>query len=816
MTLWLRSFARVARDDVRFALRLMRRGPRFFVALLLIASVGVGGTTAMASLAQATLLRQLPFPDAERLVMVWSKRPGNDQIHASLPDALEWRQARSFERLALMHDWAFGIVVPGAGPGMAVGALVSGDYFPALGVKALQGRLLRPEDDGADQPCRAVLSEQFSRSRGLQASVVGSTIELDGSPCIVVGIAEPEFQFGYPRSHVMDLWATLHVLWPEYARKARVARDEQEFYVLGKLRPGATVAGSERELTAIAERISGEHPGHELGVRVAALHDDAVSEVRPRIWALFVAIAAVFLAACSNIAGLFLVRAQARRAELSLRSAFGATRARLARQLITELALVFVIAAPGGWFVARLFLVIFGAITGSRWLVPPATVNDQVFLFSLVLSCVSGLAFGLGPALTLSQQSIVSGLVEAGTGSQGSRHQQRLRAALVSAQIAAACALTAISSTAFRAAAELLRTPGGFDDAGLVSIQVSAPTGRYAEEQLVGMYERLFQELRKRPGVLSATACSGVPLRSLRFEANVGRPRVEPGPPRLPSRATANLTPPGFFDMLRIPLLAGRDFLPEDTRPGARRVTIINETLRGHFFPNEDPIGQLLQHDFMDNSAPAEVIGVVGDVRRFGLQVAPVSEIYMPFGQLYVRSMEIVVRTLPEQTEAVARQLKTWIGEIEPQLPAFAGRGLTGGFVNTVGRELVLSALISVFAAVCLLLVGLGTYATVSYAAAQRTREYGIRAALGAAPRNIVGHVLAAALRWVAYGLALALCAVLALGRFLSQQIAGAPAFELSSFLLAAGGVALIALAACAGPALRAVRVPPATALRRE
>jgi len=204
------------------------------------------------------------------------------------------------------------------------------------------------------------------------------------------------------------------------------------------------------------------------------------------------------------------------------------------------------------------------------------------------------------------------------------------------------------------------------------------------------------------------------------------------------------------------------------------------------------------------------------DVRRFGLQVAPTNEIYMPFGQLQVRATEIVVRTAPEQTQAVARQLRTWVGEIEPQLPALVGMELKGGFARTVGRELVLSTLIGAFAVVCFLLSGLGTYATISYAAAQRTREFGIRAALGASPWNILGQVIAAAVRWVVYGVVLALCAVLALGRFLSQQIAGAPAFELRSFLFAAGSVALVALVACIGPALRAVRLSPATALRRE
>jgi putative ABC transport system permease protein len=809
------SFARSARDDARFALRRMRRAPRFFVVLVLITSAGVGATTAMASLVQAALLRQPPFPDAERLVVLWSTSPGNDRVGVSLPDVQDWKQAQSFERLAVMHDWGFGLSVPGAAPVRIIGSLVSGDYFPMLGVKPMLGRLLGSEDDAPGVPCRAVLSEMLFRTRmGSNAGLLGNSIELDGNPCTVVGVAEPAFNFAAPQYSPTRLWVNVGTIWPGYWEKVHAARDEQQFVAFGKLRPGVSIAGSSAELAALTERLSHERPGRGLGVRVAPLHDEIVAPFRPRMWGLFAAIGIVFLATCSNVAGLFLVRTQARRGELALRSALGATRSRLALQLLTEMSLVFVIAAPVAGLLAHWFVALFSSITASSSSVPAATVDNTVLGGCILLSSATGLLFGLVPALALSRVSPGCGLVEAGTGAAGHGHQRQWRAALVVAQIAVACALVTTSGTAFRAVAELLRTPGGFEAKGLVSIKFTAQRRLYSDAALLEMFQRLSAQLRARPGIQSVTICTGVALDSGWFEA--GFQRVQPDRRQPPSRFFANVIPPGFFDVLGIPLLEGRDFDPSDSQPGARRVVLINERLRSSFFPNENPIGQLIEHDFNDNTAPAEIVGVVGDVRRFGLQVAPSNEIYMPLGQYFILSQELIVRADPSRAEEVAKLLPSWIAETETQLPLSYANVMTGGFERTVRSEQRLSGLLSTFALACLALAALGLYSAISYAAVQRTREFGIRVALGAPPLNIVWLVTGAALRWVAYALVLALCAVLGLGGLLSQQITGAPAFDLRSFLIAAAVVAIVALGACIGPALRALRLAPANALRSE
>jgi predicted permease len=815
---WLVSFARGARDDARSALRTMRRAPRFFVALVLIASVGVGATTAMASLVQATLLRQPPFPDPERLVMLWSTLLDNDRLSPSLPDAFDWKQqSQSLERLALMHDWGFGLSVPGAPSSMMLGSLVSGDYFPLLGVKPMLGRVLGPEDDEAGAPCRVVLSEGlFRKSFGSKPSLVGDSIELDGNSCIVVGVTEPGFNFAAPQYRPTGLWVNLSAIWPDYWGKAGVARDDQQFLVFAKLRPGVSLASTTAELEALTERISREHPSHRLGVRVTPLHDDDVAPLRPRVWGLFAAIGTVFLAACSNVAGLFLVRTQARRGELALRSALGATRSRLALQLITEMALVFVVALPGAWLLAHGFVALFTSITISGSHIPDATIDKTVLLCCALLCSATGVLFGLVPALASSRIALGSALVAAGTGAPGQRHQRQWRAALVVTQIAVACALATTSSTAFRAVAELLRTPGGFEPEGLITIIISPQARLYPDQALPVLVARLSDQLRSRPGVQSVTICNGLPLKGQWFDAGFRRVRAQPGPPEPAARFIANVIPPGYFDVLRLPLLEGRDFVPADTQPDAPRVVLINETLRSRFFPNEDPIGKFLAHDFLYNTEPAEIIGVIGNVRRFGLQVAPPNEMYVPFGQYFIRSMDLVLRVEPRQAWEVAQQLPSWIAQTEPGLPLGNAIVQAGGFERTVRPEQRLSALLAAFALACLALAALGTYAAISYAASQRTREYGIRAALGASPWNIAWLVTSAALRWVAYGLALALCATAALGGLLSRQIAGAPAFELRSFLIAAAIVAVVALAACIAPALRAVRLSPAIALRRE
>jgi predicted permease len=791
----------------------MRRARGFFVALCLVASLGVGATTAMASLVEAALLRGPPFPDADRLVMLWSTRPDDDRVQPSLPDVADWRrQAQSFEQLGVVHDWGFGFSVPGSGVSdMTLGALVSGDFFSLLGARPLHGRLLNAQDDGEDQPCRTVLTElTFRHTFRADPSTVGRQIELDGISCTVVGIAEPGFDFMYPQSERVLLWATRAAIWPG---SERTGRDAQEFHVLGKLRAGVSVESSSTELAGIAERISREHPGHQLGARVTSLHEDLVYALRPKVAGLFAAIAMMFLAACSNIAGLFLVRAQARRGELSLRQALGATRSRLVRQLVTELAVVYGVAAPTAWLIAGWFVSLFQSITLSSS-DPRVEVNGSVLLACLAISIGTGLLFALGPGLALSRTSISSAVVEAGTGAPAS--QRRLRGALVVLQIAAACALAASSRTALHAVSELLKTQGGFPDQDLVAMRISPQRSLFPEATLVELFERITGQLAAQPGVVAATACSGLPLKSQYFDGNFERVRPQSGAAQLRARFVGNVILPGYLSVAGIPLLAGREFVAADSRNGAPRVALIGETLRARHFPNEDPIGQWLRHDLLDNQEAVQIVGVVGDVRRFGLQIEPTDEIYVPFGQTFIRTMELVLRTEPGQARAVANQLQGWLREIEPRIALWGARVQNGGFASTVRPERKLSLLLTAFATVCLTLAALGLYAAVSYATAQRTREYGIRSALGASPAQIVWLVVAAALRWLAYGLLLALVAVRALGELMSRTIAGAPSFDARSFLEAAGVVACVALAACLVPALRALRLQPALALRRE
>jgi putative ABC transport system permease protein len=820
--------------DIGAARRRMARARPFLLGVALIVSVGVGAATAMSSLAQATLLREPNFRDADRLVLLWSTRAGEDHQDVSLPDFLDWqRQARSYEQLALVSDWAFSFSVPGAAPTLEYGALVSGGYFPALGVQPLLGRLLRAEDDAPGEPCRLVLPAAVFRARlGANPAWLGNNIELDGKPCELVGVAEEGFDFCYPRHPPVLLWASVRPLWHDYELRARDARDEGSFHVLGKLRSGVSLELAQAELTTLAANIASAHPGHVLGAGVAGLHDELVLALRPRVWGLSAAIGCLFLTCCTNIASLFLVRAQSRRSALALRSALGATRGRLLWQLMLELLVVFAVATPGAWLVARIALAAFTAVATTGLSVGDVSVDARVLFGCLLLSSASGVLFGLGPAWALSRVPLGAALGEAGAGVVGGRHQRRWRGLLVAAQVAAASALLSSSRTAGQAIEALSRRPGGLDAQGLVSVFVSAPLARYPDEAIPGLQERLLAGLRARPGVLSATIASSIPLFGQSFGANVERLTPEPGASAASQEIMATVVRPGFFEMLRIPLLQGRDFGAAE-RPESQRVVIINETLSASLFPGQSPIGQRLHSDFWKhleplvaaNDAPAEIIGVVGDVRRYGLQHEAGDQAFFPYSHYLPRTADVIVRLDPAREAVLARQVPSWIREIEPELSIGGARGSTRAYERGMESERMLSRLLSGFATACLALAALGVYAAVSYASAQRTREYAIRSALGASPWNIVWQVTREASSWIAVGLMLGLIAAWALGDIPARQIATgpsyeplafAPGFELLAFARAAAIVALAALLACAAPALRALRLVPASALRRE
>jgi putative ABC transport system permease protein len=790
-------------QDVRYAARTLSRQRGFTAVALLTLALGTGANAAVFSAVHAALLLGLPFPEPDRLVFVFNSNPkrGIDTDVTSIPNFRDWQaQARSFTAMAGADTSTRNLTGAGEPEALLTG-MVTAEFFQVMGVAPALGRAFAPEEDDGEQPDVVLLSHGLWRRRfGGAADVLGRAITLNDRPVAVVGVMPDGFAF--PQG--VELW--LPATWSAQARQARGALF---LTVVARLRPDVEVAAAREEMRTIAARLESAYPRTNAGwsATVVSMHEQLAAGYRDALLVLYGAVVFVLLVACANVANLLLARGVARSQEISVRAALGAGRARLLRQLLTESALLALAGGLGGLLLGR------WALAGLRALSPvefPAWVQLQmspaVFAYALATACLAGVAFGVVPAFHALRASL-SGAGARIAGEYGSRRSQR---AFVVAQVALAFALLAGAGLLLRTFERIVTQSPGFDAPRVAAASLALPAGRYPSASRAAFAERLLERAAALPGVESVSLVSSLPLGGIYEDGNV---RIEGEPePKPEDRKVAGLdgVMPGYFRTMGIPLVRGRDLERSDAREGGGAV-VVNEAFVARHLAGREPLGMR----FSVGRSAYEIVGVAQNVRRFGITADDRPHCYYPYPQRPTGYFTLVARTHGDAAR-VAAELRGAVRAVDAELPLRAARPLTRLVERATTLPRFSAVLLVTFAGLALLLAGLGLYGVLAHGVARRTREIGVRMAIGARPRDIVRLFGREGLELSGLGLALGLLLSLALARLLRPLLFGVAPHD--PLTLAAVALLLFAVAAgaCALPARRAARVDPARALRAD
>jgi putative ABC transport system permease protein len=801
-------------QDLRYALRSLAKSPGFTAIAVATLALGIGANTSIFSVIRAVLLRDLPYPQTERLIVLREHHPHAGDMGVAWPTFLDWRErSRGFSALAGFRKTQAN-VSGGREPEMLRVAQVSANFFPLLGVRAELGRAFAEADDRPGAARTVMLSDGLWRTRfGADASIPGKTIRLDALPYTVVGVLPRSFGF-FPER--IDLYTPVGLNGAERSWLSR--GNHSGMRVLARLSPGATFTSAVTEMDGIMRQLEREHPDSSSGQRAIAkpLSEALFGDVRAPLWILLAAVGLVLLIACVNVAHLLLARAASRQREFAIRVALGAGRRRLVRQLLTESLLL---SALGG---ALGLLMAIWAIGPLLNLAPAeiprlgdTRIDPVVLLFTLAASLVTGTLFGLAPAVQASRPDPQTSLRETGPGGTSGPARQRLRAALFVSEVALAFVLVVASALLVRSLVQVQSEPPGFNPAGVLALDVNLPDAKYPRERQQAFFSQAVAEVRRLPGVRSASAVLCPPFAG-RCWGSVYLVSDRPAPAQadLPSSAF-NVAEPAYFRTMEIPLLSGRFFTDADTADSLP-VVIINESMARRWWPHESPLGKRIKQGFPQDDSPfREIVGVVGDVRQIGFDAPVQTEVYLPSSQSPEPAMTLVARTasapmsLAHAAAAAVRRVdpEQSVSEVQPAMAYLAE--------SVAGRRYV-TVLLGLFGALALLLASVGIYGVVSYGVARRTREIGIRTALGARPADVLGLILGQALRMAALGMGVGALAAFGLTRFLASLLYGVAPWDPPTF----GGVAAlltgVVLAACSWPARRAMSVDPSLALRGE
>jgi putative ABC transport system permease protein len=800
------------RRDLAHGLRRLRQAPGFgFVAIATLA-LGIGANSAIFSVVHAVLLRPLPFEEPDRLVRISSVWQGRSVVF-SPPNFLDMAAAaQSFESVSALDGG--GVTLTSGGPPARIeSARVSATFFDVLRVRPVHGRGFVAGENEPGHTKVAVIGDRVWRDRfGADRAVVGQTIQLDREPHLVVGIAPADFS--YPEG--VEIWTPL-----EYDAQFRRGRGAWYLTVIGRLKPGVAVETARQEVATIAARLAHEYPNDNegLGGTVASLHESIVKDSRNALLVLLGAVGLVLLIACVNVANLLLARVAARETELAVRTALGAGRWRLLQQLLTESVLLAVLGGAAGIFLASFAVDALVALQPQG--VPrlrEVHVDRTVVGFAAALSIVTGLLFGVFPALQMTRRATAQSLREGSRGILTGRGH-RLRGGLVVGQMALAMMLLAGAGLLGRSFVQLRRVDPGFRPDSTLTFRIALPESAYGEEsRKAAFFEELIARLAALPGVRSTGAVSRLPLSGSRFGFSfmiAGRPPVPP--PQQPTMESRVATP-GYFEAMGIALVRGRFFTPGDGAE-APQVVVLSESAVRRFFPGEDPLGQRIVLGWGRGPgrprAGGEVVGIVGDVKERGLAEENPPEIYLPSVQLPVTSMDVMLRT-SVSPRSLAPAVETVVHGLDPELPVARTATLDEIVARSISQPRFYMLLLGVFAGTALFLAALGIFGVMSYAVVQRTREIGIRVALGAQATQVLRMVIGQALVLAVAGVALGLLGALGLARAMTGLL-----FHLSPTdpaTLASVAVLLTAVAVVASylPARRATRVDPLVALRSE
>ncbi len=809
-------------QDIRFGLRMLLKSPSISIVATIALALGIGATTAIFSVMNAVLLSPLPFPEPDSLVTLYETDTQRGLISGShsYPNFLDVRaQNTVFENVASYHGADY--VLTGRGePARLQGSVVTANLFPLLKVQPMLGRVFLPDEDKPSETGRVViLSHKLFQTRfNGDPSIVNQAITLEGKKFTVVGVMPPSFEFPIQNDPV-DLWTT--IAGDASGQDPVTAQRGAHFLaVIGRLKPGVTGEKAQAEITAIAARLEQQYPDTNTrkSLRLESAYTALVGDVSSTLWILFWAVVCVLLIACANVANLLLARATSRHKEMAIRTALGASRRRVVRQLLTESVLLSLIGGAVGLLLAVWWSDLLVALGKED--IPRAIhvgMDWRVLGFAIGLSLLTGLIFGLAPAFHSSKTELVESLKEGARGTSAGTFANVVRKALVVIELGFAVLLLTGAALLIQSLWRLQRIDSGLHPENILTFNVTLPEVKYKSGDQSQFFINLKQRLESTPGVQSVSSILPLPLSGDRFGISFeieGRPVAKKDHPSADFFAAGV----GYFKTMGIPVIKGRDFDDRD-KHGSTPVIIITETFARQYFPNEDPIGKRIHPGIStydnEDSIMREIVGVVGDVRNRNLSTESKPAYYVPQTQVPFSQMVAVVKTTGDPHSLISAATKE-VAAMDQDVPLYSVKSMEEYISTSVAAPRFSTTLLSIFAGVALILTIVGLYGVMSYSVAQRTNEIGIRMALGAQSRDVLLMIVKQGLVLILLGLAIGLSGAFWATRVMASLLFGVTAKDPFTFAAVAVLLAIVALLACYIPALRATRLDPMDALRCE
>jgi putative ABC transport system permease protein len=797
-------------ENVRYSLRLLAKQPAFTATAILILALGIGANSAMFSLVNGVLLKQLPYEDPESLYFLWNRNQARQRPQASFStvEFLEYsRNPQGFERISATFNYTATVKIQGI-PQRVYTTLVSPEYFETIGVRPSLGRGFEPEEGVPGRNKSVILTDACWRNRfGSDASILGKTLTVEGEPHTVVGILPP--MPGDFRGAEMYLPLA-------FTEEQKEAREGRFLTVIGRLKRGWTPAQAEAALRAVSSRLAQEEPVSQSGweVWLAPVLHEVTMEARQPLYLLSAAVALVLLIACANLASLLTVRASARRREVAVRAALGASKLRVAGQLLTESVTLAFFGGLAGLLVAALLV---KAVAASEWVDLPrladVRIDPAVLAYTLALSVLAGLLFGCAPALQTARVNVADVIREEARGSSGSLKRSLFRSVMVVFEVALSMILLVSAGLLLRTFENLGKIDPGFRSANVLTFRTTLPESAYPDPpRRVAYVNRLLERLRALPGVEAAGATTALPMMGVNWHASVTVDGRQDG--GVAETVSYNTVTPGYLEAISAQLVRGRMINESDSLDSAP-VVLVSEELAKRLFPGEDPLGRTIRMKVSRFESAPRIAGVVRNIRHLRPDEPPRPAVYQPYAQLPWQFLAFAVKTRGAPSAEAAAVRRVFL-EVDPELPADRVMPLGSLVDRALAQQKLALYLLSGFALLAIVLASVGLYGVLAVAVAQRTREIGIRMAVGAsagdAVRLIVRQGLLLALCGIAAGLALAPLAV----RTMSALLYGVAPHDPLTYAYVAVLLLVVALAACLLPALRAARVDPAVALRAE
>lgn len=806
-------------QDIRYGIRMLIKRPGFTIIVVLTLALGIGANTTIFSAVDAVLLNPLPYQDPDRLVAVWET---NKELSPEMWDKNEvamgnFRDFRSrnqvFEQLGSLFTADVNLTGVGE-PERIRSCVVTTNFFQVLGIQPMIGRSFLPEEEKLGSPRVVILSSAlWERLLGSDPNLTNKSLTLNGNPVAVIGVMPPNFELQFPTNIRVDMWLPLRI------DPANVERNYHFLYALARLKPGVSLDQAQSDMNLIANQLQQQYPdtNAQKGVNIVPLRKQLVGKVETYLYLLFGAVGFVLMIACANVAGLLLARVTARHKEVAVRIALGASRWRIIRQLLTE---SIILSAVSG------LLGLLFAYAGIKLLVtltPPDVprlhevgLHVPVFLWTLVISILTGLLFGLAPALQASRPDLNEALKKSAGRNQGGFQRGGLRNPLIVAEVAVALLLSVGAGLMIKSFMRLQQVSPGFEANNLLTMNIALPRQKYREpQQANAFFDQLAEQIKTLPGVKSVGGIDPLPLSN----SNVSTGIVIEGAPTVPLAERPDVgeraVTPAYFETMGIPVLKGRSFTAQD-RDNTPPVIIVNEALASRYWPNQDVIGKRL--GFEEDPSKQnwrEIVGVVGNVKHKGLEAEANPEVYFPYQQLPKNFMSVVVRTSSDPVSMIPA-IRSQVFTIDKDQPVFDIMTMDQRLAKSVAASRFVMLLLGTFSVLALGLAALGLYGAMAYLVTQRTQEIGLRMALGARRSDVFKLVVGKGMRLAIIGTAIGLVASLALTRVMGSLLFEVTPTDALTFVIVPVVLLTVALLACYIPARRATNVDPLTSLRYE